>query len=594
MTTYKQVIIAQIGSTNPVDRIVPFEGLIWSKNFYLSQEDQDNSFWTTKFNASYEDVNTQDIDINTVTWSGQQLTSFDSLLELSYTYVQDAFYFDSEMQVLYIKNFYNYPPWQTTGMSVGIVAGYSSMADVGIDNRPINEAYFGQEHEPRLIASSVDDYQELEDWKQNQMVFKNATILLINSDGELDGLRAQVMNQRMDILLAYVPSDEFIEDIDFNVVTTGIISDVSFPDENTVSITASDRRKSWEDTIPAIVYEAGFGPLLPGAEPIDKNMQMVIGYCAKVPCVTLDEASGQYHAGYATTETPLQAISQVYTLENDTYTTVAYSYDLDTGIITLNIPGNADNGTVVADVDGIIAPSISGSTVSNSPLDIALFLINEFGGMPYVESLFDIETINSINSQRDTPAGYLIPIGGEVLRDVVEKCTFSINTVMYQKGSKITASVIEPSPFPVKTIYPDMLESMPGIAYDNADYMSRILTSYQKDHARDIYITTLEDTYEQDAVALYQFKVQYDFETILLDNVYAEIIGHERYYREWQILPELQVNFTSPIEFGFMDTVEFHYFMNGRDMLPNAIYRVTGLSKIKRTAKLEYIEEVTA
>jgi len=117
MTDYKQVIIAQVGSTTPARFFAPFGGLVWSRNFYLTQAEQDASFWTAKFNASYRSVNDDIISINTVTWEGQQLSRYDSLAELSNVLVQDAFFFDTDAQVLYIKNFYNYPPWQTPGIT---------------------------------------------------------------------------------------------------------------------------------------------------------------------------------------------------------------------------------------------------------------------------------------------------------------------------------------------------------------------------------------------------------------------------------------------------------------------------------------------
>lgn len=595
MVNYKQVIIAQIGKTTEVPFFTPAEGLIWSRNYYLDTADQAASFWNTAFGATFDDSNTgaDVISVNTVSWEGQQLARYDTLAELSNTLVQDAFHFDYDAQVLYVKNFNNHPCWQTDGTSAGIVIGYSSMPDVLPGKRPFNTAYFGQEHEPRLIASSVNDTQELEDWQLNQMVFKNIKLSLINSDGALDDLRNQILNQRLDLLLADVPSTQEIESLDFNVVSTGVVTDVSFPDEDTISITASDRRKAWEDTIPNLKYAEGFGGLVAGDDAVNKTMQMVIGTAYKVPCVTLDEANGKYHVGMASGDDPLDSVSAVYTFDAGSYTSVSFTADLSTGIITLTTPADADNGDICADVVGITAPSISGGSGENTPLDIAIYLIANYGSMPYVESLWNRTKINAIRNARNFPAGIFIPIEGETLSDVVERCTFSINTVFFQSGSKISAATITANETPAATIYADQLATMPGISYGTDDYMSRISVGYHQDCNQDIFRVVADDTHEADAVKAYQYKVEYEFDTILKDITYASVVGAERYDLAWQILADLDMSLESPIDFDYLDTVEFNYLMNGRQMLPNALYRVTGLSKINRTAKLEYIEEIT-
>jgi len=208
--------------------------------------------------------------------------------------------------------------------------------------------------------------------------------------------------------------------------------------------------------------------------------------------------------------------------------------------------------------------------------------------MPYVDSLFDIDTINAIRNERNYPASMFWKAGGKKLRDIVDECTFSINTVLYQQGAKLSAAVITPELTPVEIINTDTMESMPAIAYRNDDYFSRISVEFDPDLVRDIYHSYSDNQFEDLATQLYQFKVQFDQRSIVSDRANVETMAYERYVISWDIPPNLTVQFTDPIDFNFLDTVEFRYLMNGRALIPNAIYRVTSLSKIKRTATLQY------
>lgn len=594
MNNYKQIIIAQIGQASAAPFFAPHTGLIWARSYYYDQAVLDASFWVTVFSASFDNLESEPVNINTVTQEASQLTRYSSLNDLYLPSVSEAFYFDVSIQLLYIKNFGpNHPPWQTPGISAGIVLGLSSASDTDSNRRPVNQAFFGQDHEPRLIASSINDEVRLEDWSKNQMKFRGISFDFINSDGEYDGIRASIMNQRLDLLMAEVEEGTEVLDSDFSVISTAVIDSVSFPNDSKGRITASDRRKSWEDTAPNDVYTVGFGGLVSGDELIGKNMQVVIGKRNKIECPRL--SSGEYHIGLASSDRPITSVSAVYFLVEDTYTsTTAYTVDLDTGILSLTVPSQGDDKRIACDCIGINAPSIIGDGVDNTPIDIAILLIELYGGMPYTDSFYDRNAIDTIRAGRNPVAGIAIPTKGAVLKDLIDACTFSVNTVFYQNGPLFSLAAITPSGEDSGETFMDELASTPSLSYSVSDYMSRISIGYGKDSALDKSQWANDDQYEEEAVIELQYKKQYDFETILDTESDALTYGLERYALSYLPQAEIKIQSLPPLSFGYLDNTILHFTSHGRERVARARWRVTGINKIRHTATLKYIEELPA
>lgn len=594
MVDYKQVIIAQVGTQQLEDFFTPYSGPLWFRKLYLSKAEQDASFWTVNFNAKYDDLNDIEVLINTVSWKGSHLTMYNNLDDLYFSEVSQAFYFDQLSQSLYIKNFGpDHPPWQTKGITAGVVTGMSTVADTDRYDRPANQAYFGLDHEPRIVTSDYDDSQHLEDWAQNEMVFKSISIDFINSDGRFDSIRSDIMNQRIDILAANAPAKDEILDSHFKVVATGVVDNVSFPNENTMRITASDRRKVWEDTFPSAVYSIGFGGLTVDSNLIGQNMQMVIGQRNKVPCQILDKANNKYHIGYADVLNQLTSVSQAYAVNEDgTYVPINHTVDLSTGIITPTIIADNEDKDIAVDCIGLNAPNITGGTGGNTPIDIAIYLIELFGGMIYFDDFFDIDNINAVRNERAFNSGIYIEPGGVELRDVIEKCTFSVNSVFFQKGAVFSIATISEELTYNTEVMPDVFIAMPSIDYKTNDYMSRISVGYNKDNTSGLYNWYLDNTHEEAAVTAHNYKVQYDFETILINEADAREMATERYERNYIIVPSISGDLANPADFDFLETIRFNFKMNGRQMLPDALYRVTGGSKVKKQFTFQLIKEV--
>ena len=85
----------------------------------------------------------------------------------------------------------------------------------------------------------------------------------------------------------------------------------------------------------------------------------------------------------------------------------------------------------------------------------------------------------------------------------------------------------------------------------------------------------------------------YDFETILVNQADAEKYGLERYRLSYTPQAELTINGLAPFDFDFMDNIDFHFVMHGRERLPNSRWRVINMNKIRHTATLKFIEVET-
>ena len=597
MTDYKRIILAQFGVTSPLVFFSPYRGLVWWRKVSLTQDEIDASFWTTNFNASFDDPEAVDetVIINTVSWRGRQLSEIDNLDDLFLEGVINSFFMDVDTQILYIKNFDYLPAWQTPDLVSGVVTGVATMADVDAEGRPFNAAFGGLEYEMRLIESSITDHFKLDNWSNNIMQFENFSFALLNPDGQYDNTRDDVLNQTAKVLMAEVPSNQPILIDDFVVIAQGNISDVSFPDAETAQVTVADIRSAWDDIIPATVYPVNYlGILDPESRLIDKNMPLVLGQCLKVPAYYIgsDGSNDVFHVSYATSDDPISAITSAYELIEGQYVALTINgVDLSNGTVSIQLDEATDQSKVFCDVVGRVAPSISVSDpVGNTAIDMAVKIIAAWAQVPFITSYFNVGNITAVRDRRPYQISLAFPLGGVTMTEAIEQCTFSVNTVFYTNGQVLDIAEMTVSTNNPKVVYVDDLVNVPPIVWDQQDYMSRISTEYSRDYGRDIPKTIADAQFEDSARSRYIFTKQYNFGTGLVLESDAQAIGFERY--NWSVLmrPRIVLEFGGPMEIEFLDVVSFNYRQYDRQRLQPALYRVTSISRTRNSAELTFIE----
>lgn len=596
MTDYKRIILAQFGVTEPLGFFSPYRGLVWWRKVSLTQDDIDASFWTVNFGASFDDplVIDEQVIINTVSWSGRQLSEIDNLDDLFREDIINSFFMDIDAQILYIKNFDFLPVWQTPNLVSGVVSGVATMADVDANGRPFNAAFGGFEYEIRLIDSSITDQFKLDNWSNNIMQFENFSFSLLNPDGRYDTVRDDVMNQTAKLFMAEVEADKAVDINDFNVIATGAISDVSFPDADTATVTVSDIRSNWEDTFPKDIYPETFLGETVRAGLIGKNFPIVFGACRMVPAYLLQEGSNLYHLSWASAEYPIQSVGDLVWDNNGIIELVSKgNVDLINGTIELESGSTADGQNVIyaRSMSGIVAQSISlTDPTPNTAIDTAVFLALIWAGKPFVSSYFNISHIREVRDRRPYQVGLAFPVGGAPLTKAIEACTFSVNTVFYTNGQVLDIAEMTVDTSSPEAVYTDDLINSPPIVWDKNDYMSRIATGYNVNYQNNSFVVIADSQFEESAISRYILSQQYNFETVLTQEADATAMGLERY--EWSVLirPRITLQFGGPMEIEFLDVVSFDYLQYGRQRLQDALYRVTAISRTRNTAELTFIE----
>jgi len=594
----KQFIIAQIGISESINYLAPYRGEVYAKWYYVSPEDQAASFWVATFGAAFDDVESEpDTLINSVNFEGvifDRVLSFDELFLIG-----NSFFWDAAALVLYVRMFeddgwYEIQSGYTAGQAIGVI----DSADVR-QNGLVDSTIGGLVYEPILRRGSLDTSLSVDNWETNQMVFSNFNVNLSNYDGRFDGIRKDVLNQRMDLLIADIEDDKDLELSDFHTIRTGVISEVSFPEQTTVLMTAEDPRKAWDGIAPSEVF---FGTGNPDID--DKIIPLAIGVCRQVPGVRLNPTAPDNDAIFQLSSVyfgPMQSVGNVYEERSPgIYTLIppgSYTVNLAAG--TIEFVNQYQGGQVYADVEGIrVLESILGGSsdpaYANSPIALTVWIINTYAGLPFSSSFYDIESFQKANNYIKLPgSGRYIKIGGEKIAEILDDLMLPCGATIYSEDGRFTCRRISLyGDEEIIRVDPEELVTPPAIEYSNDTYMTRLSYYYNLSNAKEEISKTISLTYKE-AELLLQSRavVKSEVRSPINDAVKANAVATERYERFAFIKTALSMQSVPPVTFRLYDPVQFQYAMNGRNQAPDLLYRVVEVDPVSRTYKLMQYEE---
>lgn len=254
-------------------------------------------------------------------------------------------------------------------------------------------------------------------------------------------------------------------------------------------------------------------------------------------------------------------------------------------------------GSVFADVEGVrVTDAIIGglSTDLNSPLALTIWMIQEFAGIPFSPSFYDIEAfLKAAAYVRLSGAGRYVKMGGEKMSEIIDSLMLPCNMTIFPEDGRFTCRRISLyGDEEIYTLYPDELVTPPGIDYLNDAFMTRLSYIYNRSNADEKNsLTIIVDDREVELLKMYRRQVSVEVESPLNDEAQAKEVADERYLRLSFIPTALSVQQVPPVAFRLYDPVLFQYAMNGRDQVPELLYRVAEVDPVARTYKLIQYEE---
>ena len=181
----------------------------------------------------------------------------------------------------------------------GVVLGVCDRADWKQDGT-VDITIGGTVYNPVLSRSGFTADVSIDDWKNNIMIFSNFNLNLNNADGAYDGDKISLINQRCDVLLADIADNKDLELSDFQIVRTGIVRDIAYPNLDSVTIYVEDLRKTLDSPVPLRTYQlSDFPDQTAGNYPedlIDKTMPFCVGRMRYAPAYRLNPNSANVGA----------------------------------------------------------------------------------------------------------------------------------------------------------------------------------------------------------------------------------------------------------------------------------------------------------
>jgi hypothetical protein len=592
----KRFIIANIGSNTEINFLAPHEFAIWGRVLYVSQEDQDASFWTTVFDAGWDDIETEPVAIVTTVYHGITLMSkVESYAELSA--IPNSFYFDEPTQVLYVRIYNDTQEWIIpTVYAYGLAVGVIDSSDIDDDDL-INSTIGGIAYHPALITGGMGALITLDNFQNNKMVMDDFTITINNGSGVWDNARAAFYKQRVDVLLADVPEDRPVTADDFKMIRTGVVDEIGYGEDQSFTMRAIDPRRSWDRVAPYDVFTAADfeAPTEERAlQTIGKVKPLAIGEMIKIPTVPLSADGDTTNARFCVSTVaygPMVSVSGVWEIVDGQEATRAnYTFTPSTGILVINT-GYTEGDVVVSGQGLALTRSVYGpeytpaTGYNNTPQQVGYWLATVLGAIPNTGGYFDKQSfINSetINSQ----CSFYIPIGGEKLIDCVDRITMPANWTMFVEAGKFKAVRVSGDSSSPDRLYPDELAAPPSIEWDASNFATRIQYNYRKSEYNEQARSLFDDSLEAALIPRYRVSVLAEVDSPLASESAAITFKDERYERVAFIPAVLECQMLETPRWNMFDFVIFDYIMDGRRRLPELIYRVIGLDKVGMSATL--------
>lgn len=604
-----RVITCEVDNTLVVTPFVAFEAGIWFTRLYIDANDEAGTFWVDGFGGNLDGISNAKLQIGSMIVGSTilaKMLSIDDLRSIS----DNGFYWDNANQDLYVK-FNDLSPWYLNDpIRAGETAQYLSKAQNDTSGKPTNSVIGDIVYSVRVNENSISANKVEDKLRDNKMLFTEFSFDLINTDGALDNIRAEVINLGARIKLGEVDNGQIVTSSDLIVTRNGFMENVTFPDDKTARFTCSDPRAIFKDKIGKDkLTQTEYSDL--DDKLVDKKKPLAIGNLTRIPTVRLEVTNLEPTGGSGWTGDidfligdtqygDITSVSNVYLdgnlyvwsgteWEREPYTsdipltlTTDYTVDLSAGTVTIK---QYAGGKIFVDCVG------TKPTGTDKIIDQLFWFLDEFAGLTYLESFFWTDEVDIVRARADNyTGGYYIGTNGEVLKKVVDALASSVNVRLVEKQERFTIRDLFIDPVTTEThiIKNYELISTPSRDYDTDRYMSSILVSYNKNWEEKEFSTSLDTSDEDEAIIANSLQFTYPFDTYLDNKTDADIISTERY----DINPPLHLNmkFASSLGFELYEYVLYELQRrNGTIIESLALYRVVQINDINRTARLRYI-----
>lgn len=571
MTNTKQIVLIQADILAPETYMSNYKPGVWWKKKFLTDAEKAASFWTTNFNATFDDLEEDRVTISSFavgTDRYQRRTNKDDLSNLT-----QAFSYDTTNQDLYVTFMDKKQAWQFPAKKSGEANNWVNQAQV-TELGPTFSIYGEDYADPRLTGT-INDSQSLDKLEDQKFNYDSYNFELINDDGELDDLRAQIINQVSRILLAEVPDTQIATIDDFALIRYGEVTDVTFT-ETRVRVQVTDPRKRYEQAINPKTFNTTDWPSIDDKF-VGKHVPLLLGRTI-IPAIQVDTTK------FLIADTQFGALNTIHDVFVDGVSAV---YTSDTVEGTVTIPSYT-SGDVTADVTGL--------DISNV-VDQIMFFFSSFASLSETSEFFDLDQVQTMRDKNYTGA-YYIGTKGKKLNDVLSELSSGINMWVYPKDGGIYGFRDITPEIPTYEISADELASFPGRNYDNGVFVSTLSIQYKPDYVEDETLTIFDDSLEDQAIENHSIDRSGEFTSTVDNDTNAQTLLTAMYEQRIFAPELLKLEFTDTLPFKLSDYVIFtHKRVNDplgqieKVIIPRSRYRVIQASRINKNCILRRIDE---
>lgn len=609
----RKIRMLELDFTNVVETFVSYSAGIYQKRLTVTQTGQDNSFWSSVFGFSW-DLDVDMLTIGSVTVDNNILGSVDSIEELR---EQDgSFYFDTAKQTLYLALYDYENAWYYREYKDGETTAFISEAQKQMINGycfPV-DSYLGAQYiSPRLdgdisVSESIDD--------QSDKIFKydDSEASINNSDGEYDTIRDEVTGNEMRLYIADLADSQEEENAtgfpyklkatidDFNLIRATIVDDIDYSDPNNPTISGTDIKADWDQTIGQTILTTDDYPDLEDKYE-NKRAPLAIGEVNGVEAIPLsDEPDTSSDFEFLIHDVTAGELTwtdddAVFYLDDgeidgsdyDGYLTSSmYEYDSETGILT-----------VYDYDDGDIYTYGTFGEMSNA-VTIMLWLLDEYANLSYIASNYNTEEIEEIRDYGYETHVY-IDKSGEELNDIIAEIVSDIQCDFYQQGDKFTLRRSNEERTSTETVYTrELLDNPCGWVNDRYDTIKTVSVNYAWDYRTDEYTTYYNDDLEETAEDYNRSATDEEFDVHLtnatqIDAIYGS--ADDGYYGRFsEPRRTITINRAIPFTAGLTDFVTCYVRRINSDgytdVFPRAKYKIVEIDQNANTAEAVYFSDL--
>jgi hypothetical protein len=568
----KQVIIAQADILAASGTFSNHSSGIWWRREYLTEAEKAASFWAVDFGGSFDDTRDDSVVISSFA------VGVDRYLQrftVANTRFQDQqFTYEFSNQSLYVSYLNRAPYWRFPERSAGEALNFADVAQT-TDLGPTFSQYGEEYVDPRLVSGSVNDQQTLDKLEDQKFTYNEYTFSLRNSDGELDNIRSQIINQESRILIAEVPDDQLADETDFELIRFGIVSSVSFSDGE-VSVSVIDPRGAYKDTVGLRLLKTTDWPAL-NERLEDKRIPLLLGR-ATVPGIQVDATE------FLIADTFYGDLTDVHAVYVDG-SSVSFTEDLAAGTVTIS---GYTSGKVSIDTTGLNITNV---------IDQIIWFFETFANTFETDEFFDLAQVQAMRDKGYTGA-YYVGTSGEKLNDILAALSSGINMWIYPKTGGVYGMKDITPEIPVSEILFDELSGLPERSYDDETFVSQMSIEYNKDYSEDETITIVDASLEDEAIENQQSTGSASMVSTVTGASDAAALLLAA-YEQRIFAPEIvTVSLPAPLSFDLADYVAYThqrvYDPLGEDVkviIPRSRWRVISASRVNRSATLRRIDD---